>query len=87
MVFVSLCLLLIVSLGVVIWFMPRSSSANPVSVGTEGLAVETFAREGFVLVQGELWRAHNREGVVEKGDAVVVVGYSGGLVIEIIRKI
>jgi hypothetical protein len=33
-----------------------------------------------------LWRAHIREGVVEKGDTVIVVGYCGGLSIEVVRK-
>jgi membrane-bound ClpP family serine protease len=86
MIFFFVCLLVLVSIGVGIWLLPKSSIANPVPVGSVGFAVETFAREGFVLVRGELWRAHIREGVVEKGDTVIVVGYCGGLSIEVVRK-
>lgn len=86
MLLLSLCTVLVVSVAVALWFLPKSSVTGPVPVGAEGRAVETFAREGFVLVRGELWRAHTHGGVIEKGDVVVVVGYNGSLAIEVVRK-
>lgn len=86
MILWSLFLLAIVCVGVIVWCLPKSSITNPVPLGRVGVAVQTFAKEGFVLVRGELWRAHNRAGVIAKGDAVVVVGYGSGLSVEVVRK-
>jgi membrane-bound ClpP family serine protease len=55
-------------------------------IGLEAVAQENFVKEGFVLVRGELWRAKLRSGMVQKGDAVEVVGVGDGLYVEIVKN-
>lgn len=64
----------------------RSLSATKDMIGLEAVAQENFVKEGFVLVRGELWRAKLRSGMVQKGDAVEVVGVGDGLYVEIVKN-
>lgn len=54
---------------------------NP--VGLIGRAEETFTDQGTVLVQGEIWKASNIKGIVQKGDPIRVVALREGLVLEV----
>jgi membrane-bound serine protease (ClpP class) len=45
-------------------------------VGEEGEAIDRLDREGYVLFQGEYWRAE-AEDTVEKGEKVVITGKDG----------
>ena len=56
---------------------------NP--IGLLGRAEETFARQGTILVQGEIWKATTLKGIVQKGDCVKVLGLREGLVLEVER--
>jgi membrane-bound ClpP family serine protease len=52
-------------------------------VGGTGTAEQTFTTEGTVLVNGEIWKATSRKGIVHKGDRVRVVAMKPGLVLEV----
>lgn len=49
--------------------------------GLEGVAEETFSKEGTVFVRGELWRATTEQGIVQKGDKIRVVSVRTGLLL------
>jgi len=65
------------------------SSAGPSDsvIGARGIARERIAPCGYILVQGELWRARLREGsqAVEEGDTVRVLKMKG-LTLEIVPE-
>ena len=93
---VSLELILPVALllaGILFLAMRLAFSAlrAKVSTGQEGLvgltgeASENFSSHGIVFVNGEIWKAALRSGVVAKGDVVRVVGIKDGLVLEVER--
>ncbi len=52
-------------------------------VGLKGRAVDeiTSDRPGFVIVEGEYWKALSRGGVIRPGEEVIVVGKEGPLLI------
>ncbi len=52
-------------------------------VGVTGSADLTFTSEGTVTVNGEIWKATSRRGIVHKGDKVRVVAIKPGLVLEV----
>jgi membrane-bound serine protease (ClpP class) len=45
-------------------------------VGEEAQAIDRLDQEGYVLFQGEYWRAE-AEDIVEKGEMVVITGKDG----------
>jgi len=57
----------------------KSSGRMPTLVGSLAVVERTLEPEGFVLVDGELWRARLRGGVgiVRERESVRVVGASG----------
>jgi membrane-bound serine protease (ClpP class) len=57
----------------------KSSTKMPTLVGRVAVVERELAPEGFVLVDGELWRARLRggEGVARARESVRVVGASG----------
>jgi membrane-bound serine protease (ClpP class) len=57
----------------------KSSKLMPVLVGRVAIVESALEPEGFVLVDGELWRARLRggAGVVRERESVRVVGASG----------
>ncbi len=57
----------------------KSSKLMPVLVGRVAIVERALEPEGFVLVDGELWRARLRggAGVVRERESVRVVGASG----------
>lgn len=55
-------------------------------VGVRGKALQNFSERGKVQVQGEIWKARNSTGLIEKGDAVEVLRVSDGLTLEV-RKV
>ncbi len=59
----------------------RQSGDQLGMVGLEGVAEETFSREGKVFVRGELWRATARKGIVQKGSRVRVESVEPGLLL------
>ncbi len=52
-------------------------------IGLSGIADQTFTTEGTVYVNGELWKATSRRGIIHKGDKVRVVALKPGLVLEV----
>ncbi len=46
-------------------------------IGTEGYATSPLAPEGTVKIMGELWRAKGKDGNIEAGSRVYVVGQEG----------
>ena len=62
---------------------PRVALEN--IVGSEGKVVKILAPEGYVKVQGVLWKAKCTELQVEEGDEVMVVG-TEGLKLVVVRK-
>ena len=52
-------------------------------VGVTGTADQTFTAEGTVSVNGEIWKATARKGIIHKGDRVRVVAIKPGLVLEV----
>lgn len=51
--------------------------------GLKGIAQETFADQGSVFVNGEIWKAKIKEGLVEKDHPIVVVDVRPGMVLEV----
>lgn len=57
---------------------------DPMSiVGAEGVSQSTFSTEGTIVVRGEIWRARVKQGVVEKGDKVIVRSVLPGMLLEV----
>ena len=54
---------------------PKVAAEN--IIGNEGEVVKPIAPEGYVKVQGVLWKATCNESNLELGDEVVVVGIEG----------
>lgn len=78
--------ILMVALAVHSYFMYRIGSptflikpkvAPENIVGCEGTVVKPLAPEGYVKVQGVLWKATCAESELQKGDEVIVVGIEG----------
>lgn len=65
----------------------KSSTRMPALVGSVATVERTLEPEGFVLVDGELWRARLRggSGVARERETVRVVGASG-YVLEVERE-
>ncbi|RMG40043.1 MAG: nodulation protein NfeD, partial [Candidatus Dadabacteria bacterium] len=49
----------------------------------DGEALETITDKGTVFVNGEIWNAVVKDGLVEKGSKIKVVGVRDGLVLEV----
>ena len=72
-------LILGVFLTVAIYKVARARVSKPMLgrfVGGEAQAIDRLDREGYVLFQGEYWRAE-AEDIVEKGEMVVITGKDG----------
>jgi membrane-bound ClpP family serine protease len=52
-------------------------------VGVIGTADLTFTTEGTVTVNGEIWKATSRHGIIHKGERVRVVAIKPALVLEV----
>jgi membrane-bound ClpP family serine protease len=52
-------------------------------VGVTGTADQTFTSEGTVSVNGEIWKATSRKGIIPKGGRIRVVAIKSGLVLEV----
>lgn len=52
-------------------------------VGLTGTADQTFTTEGTVMVNGEIWKATSKRGIIHKGDRVRVVAMLPGLQLEV----
>lgn len=46
-------------------------------IGSRGMVVNALAPEGFVRVEGELWRAISIEKSIEVGEEITVIGQDG----------
>ena len=48
-------------------------------IGTEGIATERIAPTGYIMVRGELWRAHvmEKDLIIENGQKVLVHDMAG----------
>jgi len=58
-------------------FLIRPKVAAEDVVGNEGKVTKRLAPEGYVKVQGVLWKAKCVESELEVGDEIVVVGIEG----------
>ncbi len=52
-------------------------------VGCIGRAEETFTEAGTIVVNGEIWKATTRAGIITKGDSVRITRLRDGLVVEV----
>lgn len=52
-------------------------------IGVRGTADRTFTSEGTVSVNGEIWKATSRKGIINKGDRIRVIAIKAGLVLEV----
>jgi membrane-bound ClpP family serine protease len=52
-------------------------------VGLTGTAESTFTTEGTIVVNGEIWKATSKRGIVHKGDRVRICAMHPGLVLEV----
>jgi len=76
--------------GIVVWQLVgirRKRSEIFEIIGKEGVAKEDIGpgKEGYVLVEGELWRAVSKE-VIRAGEPIIVTGKKG-FVLEVRKKI
>lgn len=65
---------------------PADTESQPLwvgMVGAVGTADQTFTSEGTVSVNGEIWKATSRRGIIHKGGRVRVVAIRPGLVLEV----
>ena len=51
--------------------------------GATGRALTPIATEGSIAVQGEVWKACTRTGIIDVGATVKVVGVRPGMVLEV----
>jgi membrane-bound serine protease (ClpP class) len=58
-------------------FLMRPKVAAEAIIGNEGKVTKRLAPEGYVKVQGVLWKATCSESELEVGDEVVVAGIEG----------
>jgi membrane protein implicated in regulation of membrane protease activity len=58
-------------------FLIKPKVAAEAIIGNEGKVTKRLAPEGYVKVQGVLWKATCVESALEVGDEVVVVGIEG----------
>lgn len=56
-------------------------------VGVRGKALESFSGQGRVFVNGEIWSARLKSGVVATNDQIEVIGGEKGLVLDIVRVV
>lgn len=52
-------------------------------VGLTGTAEQTFTTDGTITVNGEIWKATSKKGIVHKGDRVRVLAMNPGLTLEV----
>ena len=52
-------------------------------VGLTGTAEQTFTTEGTISVNGEIWKATSKRGIITKGERVRVVALLPGLLLEV----
>ena len=77
--------LLIVVVGVLIvavalWQQDTQPDSTGM-IGLEGVAQDTFSKEGVVFVRGELWRATAKRGIVQRGERVRITEVLPGLLV------
>ena len=63
----------------------RIRSGYDAMIGQRGKAIENIADTGRVFVNGEVWRATAREGIIEQNADVEIVGVKPGLTLEVRR--
>ena len=76
--------LVAVCVGVALYYFVHVRGADVAHfdmIGLEGVAEETFSREGKVFVRGELWRATTRRGIIQKGAEIKVQSIEPGLLL------
>lgn len=56
-------------------------------VGVRGKALDSFSGHGRVFVNGEIWSARLKNGVVAKNDQIEVIGGDKGLVLDIVKVV
>jgi membrane-bound ClpP family serine protease len=52
-------------------------------IGLRGTAEQTFTTDGTITVNGEIWKATSKKGIVHKGDRVRILAMNPGLVLEV----
>ena len=52
-------------------------------VGLTGTAEQTFTTAGTITVNGEIWKATSKRGIVHKGDRVCILAMNPGLILEV----
>lgn len=52
-------------------------------IGLRGTAEQTFTTDGTITVNGEIWKATSKKGIVHKGDRVRIIAMNPGLVLEV----
>ena len=65
---------------------PADTESQPLwvgMVGAVGTADQSFTSEGTVSVNGEIWKATTRRGIIHKDAHVRVVALKPGLVLEV----
>ena len=55
----------------------QSPVGLPSMIGSKGKAASNIAPEGMVRIKGELWSATSKEGVINRGDEILVTGEDG----------
>jgi len=88
-IFIGATLIILVILAFISYiFLPQFK--KPVTgseglIGMKGTALESFTKEGRVLVHGEQWKAITNNDYIQKGDEVIVLEVEGLTVI--VKKI
>ena len=85
---VSLATILGSLLFAVVCLAVRSKRRQPVTgmegiVGRTGKALETVSSQGRVFVEGEIWKAVAKVGLIEKDTPITVTAVRGGLLLEV----
>jgi membrane protein implicated in regulation of membrane protease activity len=52
-------------------------------VGSTGRALTVIGQEGRIEVLGEVWAATSKQGLVDQGNRVLVVGIQPGMILEV----
>ena len=61
----------------------RSENQADVLIGEIGVALDNIANSGQIRINGEIWNARSKEGIIPKGESALVIGTAEGLVLEV----
>jgi membrane-bound serine protease (ClpP class) len=80
-IFATVTILIIIALFFISYiFLPqlkKPTTGKEGLIGMNGVALETFEKQGIVLVRGEQWKAITHDDIIEKDDEIIILDVHG----------